>query len=263
MAQDNSLWNSMKTALKIPLMADVGGTVTVKEEGGIGGYELTIRQEESIKLQNSITDYYTEDNSSIQDNIALKPITFSIDGIVGEKFLDVKTATTYGETISNVLGPVLAYLPDVTDYVFQALIAGEAILKSGEKAIEEASETINKLFGGPTKDSETTLNKQEQAFLFFYSAYKARELMEVELPWCSLNNCAITSVELSQPAETRSYTNIKISFKQMNFASTLGSSGGVGRRKAQSGGKKNTNLSKTGDSVQGKQAPPSGGRKIN
>ena len=147
MAQDNSLWNSVKKALNIPLMSEVGGSVSVKEEGGIGGYELTIRKEEAITLQNSITVYYAEDNSSLQDNIALRPITFTIHGVVGEKYLDVKTATTYSERISSALGPVLAYMPDVTQYVFDILIEGEAFLKEGEKAIEEASQTIDKLLG--------------------------------------------------------------------------------------------------------------------
>ena len=79
MAQDNKTWNENKQSINIPLIADVAKTATVTSETtGIGGFELTIREDESIKLENSITDYYAEDNSSLQDNIALKPLTFTI-----------------------------------------------------------------------------------------------------------------------------------------------------------------------------------------
>jgi len=248
MAQDNSVWNSIKEAINIPLMSDVGKTVTVtSQSAGIGGYELTIRTDESIKLENSITDYYAEDNSSLQDNIALKPITFTINGIVGEKYMDVKEATTWSETITNALSPVLQFLPNCTSFVLQSITVAEAIAGAIRSGLQETSNFINSLMGAP---SNASLSNQEQAFLFFYSAYKSRELMEVSLPYATLNNCAITSVEITQPASTRMLSNIQISFKQMNFASTRSGvgTGTTGRRKTQAGSTPPTNLSNVGAS---------------
>lgn len=264
MAQDNSAWNSVKQAINIPLMSDVGKTVTVtSQSAGIGGYELTIRTDESIKLENSITDYYAEDNSSLQDNIALKPITFTINGIIGEKFMDVKSATSRAEMITNALSPVLPMLPDCTSFILQTLVVAEAIEKVARIALEQTSDFINSLMGTPNNAS---LNNQEQAFLFFYSAYKSRELMEVSLPYATLNNCAITSVEITQPASTRMLSNIQISFKQMNFASTRSGvgTGATGRRKTQAGATPPTNLSNVGTSSNGgTQSADLGARKIN
>ena len=256
MAQDNRLWNSLKTAINIPLMKDVGKTVGIKANTkGIGGYELTMRTEESITLANSITDYYAEDNSSLQDNIALQPLTFTINGIVGEKYMDVTELSSASEAIMNKLGPVLPYLPDCTSFVLQTLTVAEAIASQARSALEEASETVNKLFGftGGDEENQTTISNQEQAFLFFYSAYKARELFEVNLPWATLNNCAIESVTITQPAETRWYSSVEIQFKQMNFASTQSSAsaGRIGRSAAQATPTPATNLSNIGTSTNG------------
>lgn len=251
MAQDNSTWNDLKKAINIPLMKDVGKTVTVtSQSAGIGGYELTIRGDETIKLENSITDYYAEDNSSLQDNIALKPITFTINGIVGEKYQDVRASASVAETITNKLSPVLAYLPDVTSFILQQATVIEQTLEAINIAIEESYDFVNSLIG-TNENQNLSLSNQEQAFLFFYSAYKSRELMEVSLPYCTLNNCAITSVELTQPATTRMLSNIQISFKQMNFASTKSGvgAGTTGRRKTQSQETPSTNLSNIGNST--------------
>ena len=249
MAQDNSTWDSLKEAINIPLMENVGKTVTVtSQSAGIGGYELTLRNDETIKLENSITDYYAEDNSSLQDNIALKPITFTINGVVAEKYMDVKEATTWSETVTNALAPVLQFMPDFTSFMLQTMTVAEEALQAVQKGIQETTDFINSLMGAPT---EASLSNQEQAFLFFYSAYKSRQLMEVSLPFCTLNNCAITSVEITQPASTRTLSTIQISFKQMNFASTRSGvgTGTTGRRKTQQSTTPATNLSNIGNST--------------
>lgn len=244
MAQDNSLWNKVKQSIGIPLMADVGSTAVIASETkGIGGFELTIREDESIKLENSITDYYAEDNSSLQDNIALKPLTFTINGIVAEKYQDVTASTSVMETISKALAPVLRFMPDCTRFILQQIVVVEAMLGMIEKTIQEASDFIYSLAGIPSGNDD--INNQQKAFTFFYSAYKSRELFEVALPWCTINNCAIESVEMTQPASTRMLSTLKITFKQMNFASTKSTVGGssIGRRKAQASKTPATNLS--------------------
>lgn len=264
MAQDNKTWNEAKQKINIPLLADVGKTVGIKANTkGIGGYELTMRTEESITLANSITDYYAEDNSNLQDNIALKPLTFTINGIVGEKYMDVTELNSVSATIANKLAPVLPFMPDCTRFILQTLTVVEAIAGAARKAIEEASAFINSLMGTPT---ETSLSNQEQAFVFFYSAYKARELFEVNLPWATLNNCAIESVTITQPAETRWYSSVEIQFKQMNFAKTQSSAsaGRTGRSAAQASPTPATNLSNIGSATDsGASTAGLGARAIN
>lgn len=252
MAQDNSLWNSVKQAIQIPLMSDVAKSATVTGTAkGIGGYELTMRESEVITLETSITDYYAEDNSNLQDNIALRPLKFTINGIVAEKFQDVRVSSTIASTMANALMPVLSLMPDVSSFVLEQAFVIEAMAGELMEAIETGASFVEQLIGTSNEggegssDTQNDLTNQQKAFVFFYSAYKARELFEVSLPFCTINNCAIESVEITQPAETASYSSLKISFKQMNFAttqSTVGSSS-IGRRKAQASPTPATNLS--------------------
>lgn len=249
MAQNNSLWNSAKEALSIPLMGDVAKSATITGNTvGIGGYELTMRQSEVITIENSITDYYAEDNSSLQDNIALRPLKFTINGIVAEKFQDVRVSTSIAGTMANALMPVLSLMPDVSSFVLEQSFVIEAMAGELMATLETGASFVDQLIGTSNEsssDTQTDLTNQQKAFIFFYSAYKARELFEVALPFCTLNNCAIESVEITQPAETASFSELKISFKQMNFASTQSTVGStsIARRQVQDSATPATNLS--------------------
>ena len=248
MAQNNSSWNKAKEALSIPLMSDVAKSATITGNTvGIGGYELTMRQSEVITIENSITDYYAEDNSSLQDNIALRPLKFTINGIVAEKFQDVRVSTSIAGTMANALMPVLSLMPNVSSFVLEQSFVIEAMVGQLMETLETGSRIVDQLIGtnNESSDTETDLTNQQKAFIFFYSAYKARELFEVALPFCTLNNCAIENVEITQPAETASFSELKISFKQMNFASTQSTVGStsIARRQVQDSATPATNLS--------------------
>lgn len=268
MAQDNSAWNKAKQEIGIQLFNVMFNSVLVTDQTGIGGFELDIRKEESIALQNSITDYYAEDNSSLQDNIALRPITFTINGVVGEHVIYGEAITSYTETLFNEVAPFLRLAePFIGDFGSKflefAMIAESVYIEQLQKLAETIVKKMSEYYNVDYDGSDIT--QQEKAFRFFYTAYKSRELMEVTLPWVVLNNCAITSVEFSQPEETNTLTNVKISFKQMNFASTVSSAGSpsIGRRKEQSEESPTPNLSKVGDSVGGASNVAVGARGIN
>lgn len=51
---------------------------------GIAGFLFDIRQEETIELNSDITDHYVEDNTAIQDQVALKPEMITLRGLVAE-----------------------------------------------------------------------------------------------------------------------------------------------------------------------------------
>jgi hypothetical protein len=51
---------------------------------GIAGFLFDIPEEEEINLRSEITDHYVEDNTAIQDQIALKPDEVTVRGLVAE-----------------------------------------------------------------------------------------------------------------------------------------------------------------------------------
>ena len=48
---------------------------------GIGGLAFDIFEEHKVELQSDITDHYVEDNTAIQDQIANRPLKFTLRGI--------------------------------------------------------------------------------------------------------------------------------------------------------------------------------------
>src|ERR1700749_4599634 len=57
--------------------------------------------EQSVKLSSDITDHFIEDNTTLQDQIALRPIKISTHGFIGE--------------LNNVPPPALALLQQATN----------------------------------------------------------------------------------------------------------------------------------------------------
>lgn len=51
---------------------------------GIAGFVFNVTQEEEINLRSVITDHFVEDNTAINDEIALSPEEFTLRGIVAE-----------------------------------------------------------------------------------------------------------------------------------------------------------------------------------
>lgn len=63
--------------------------VSVLSNTGIAGFKFHVPQKEQVKMQSEVTDFYTDTNSAIQDHIALKPVTITLTGLVGEYFYSV------------------------------------------------------------------------------------------------------------------------------------------------------------------------------
>ena len=55
-----------------------------KDKNSQRGFLFNILGEEVVTLTADATDHYVEDNSAIQDHIALKPITITLHGYIGE-----------------------------------------------------------------------------------------------------------------------------------------------------------------------------------
>jgi uncharacterized Fe-S center protein len=51
---------------------------------GIAGFVFDVITLDSIELSSDITDHYIEDNTAINDHIALKPEIIRVEGLVGE-----------------------------------------------------------------------------------------------------------------------------------------------------------------------------------
>lgn len=174
--------------------------------------------ENTVLLESDITDHFVEDNTAIQDQIALRPEIITTHGFIAEL---------------NDIGPeILAPLKLAADKLtvidaYTPVISATAILAYNEAvqlyAVAQLAKNsaVNAWQTVSTGAVPATQNKQQLAFQQFYGYWQNRTLFTVQTPWAIFRNMAIKSLRAIQDADTRVITDFEISFKMMRFAQTI------------------------------------------
>jgi hypothetical protein len=175
--------------------------------------------ENSISIESDITDHYVEANYAIQDHIAQKPLEVTVQGFIGE-LNDIAPNKPLQIAQAQVLSrfyALSAYTPEVSAY---ALLA----YNQAAQAFQIAANIANTYQSVKTFDwasgQVNVQNKQQQAFNKLYGYYVNRTLMTVQTPWNKQTNMAIKTLRFIQNQDSRMITDIEITFKKMQFAST-------------------------------------------
>ena len=80
---------------------------------GIAGFKFHVPESETVKFESDITDHYTDTNSAIQDHIALKPVTITSTGLVGDYFYSVNQIEDFLALIVPTLTLVKEFIPQI------------------------------------------------------------------------------------------------------------------------------------------------------
>lgn len=205
--------------------------------------------EQTSTLESDITDHFIEDNSSIQDQISLKPIMITTHGFVGE----LNDVFPYGiqvlQQVAKKLGAIGAYAPALSVTALLAYNEAAFIYQTAASAsasVVGAWNSINNtLPGGQNTGGENVINGnpnlsnqnpfvgtrqgnqtlQQVYYQNFYSYWVTRTLFTVQTPWAIFQDMAIKSLRAIQDADTNMITDFEITFKQMRFASTIFTNG--------------------------------------
>lgn len=184
--------------------------------------------EQSAQLQSDITDQYIENNSAVQDHIALRPEIITTHGFIGElndvtpKLLEpIKFATTKLTTIS-------AYEPALSQSAIEAYNAAFTAYQVASNAARAAVAAWSSLSGGSGTSLidgngitvESNQSKQQQYFQMFYGYWRNRTLFTVQTPWAIFKDMAILSLRAIQGEDTRVISDFEVTFKLLRFAST-------------------------------------------
>ena len=191
--------------------------------------------EQVVGIESDITDHYVEDNTALQDQIALRPELITGRGYIGEltdiapELLQPLKILADKLTVINAYVPVLtvsaqiAYNAALQAYQAAQLAAQSAVAAwSTIKGSADGSITIGNAVFAP----QNVQTKQQIAFQSFYGYWKERRLFTVQTPWAVFQNCAIKSVRAVQGEDTRVMTEFEVTFKPINFAKTVQS--GIG-----------------------------------
>ena len=213
--------------------------------------------EQSASLTSDITDHFIEDNTAINDHLALRPEEITTQGFIGELNDVVPESFQLAKTVVDKLVILSAYTPQVSATAL--LLYNEATLAynianaaiSSASRISNLKSTEQNTIGSNGLRNDIGLNqtKQQIAFQQFYSYWRERVLFTVQTPWAIFENMAIKSLRAVQDADTRMITDFEVTFKMMRFASTQRTVSNANRSSLQSAAETNT-TSRTGPFVQ-------------
>ncbi len=157
---------------------------------GIAGFLFNVVDEDGAELESDITDHYVEDNTAVQDQIALRPEVVTVTGQIAELVKTVPTA----KNVSRVVNP-LPLVPGL-----------EPVFSPGAEA-QQASAALDV--------------SNRDAYGYIYQLWKGRQRFTVETPWGFFTNMAILSASARQGSASRFVSEFSITFKKIRTASSI------------------------------------------
>lgn len=208
----NTLPDLVRNVTELPIVREL----SKPNKAGVSGYVFDIIGTEEMLIDSDITDHFIEDNSAIQDHIALRPERFVLSGYVGELRNLLPNSFLGFLTTAQSLGTIFDFAPDFPKQATQIYNEiSDVAAKVGEVYNQAAN--IYEIFF----QKSTTENRQQEAFQYFYNLWLSRQLCEVETPYGILKNVAIESIRVKQDEETRLVSDFSITFKKIRTTRTL------------------------------------------
>lgn len=204
--------------------------------------------EQTSSLHSDITDHFIEDNTAIQDQIALRPEEITTQGFIGELNDVAPVGLQTAQAIANRLNMISAYTPNLSA---TALLAYQEAFSAYQTAINIRNNavatwsSINKTGGtnvigssGFIGQNQKNQTQQQIAYQQFYGYWRIKALFTVQTPWAIFQNMAIKDLRAIQDADNNEISTFEVTFKMMRFASTIVNNTGAfsGRASAQAGG---------------------------
>jgi hypothetical protein len=187
--------------------------------------------EQTVALTSDITDHFIENNTVVNDQIALRPIIVTTHGFVGELNNIAPPELTVLKTIASKLTTIGAYTPSLSesailayDNALQTYNTVQAVKKAAVSAwssINGGSQSGTSVINGSGIEAEKNQTEQQRYFQQFYGYWSNRTLFTIQTPWAIFQDMAIQSLRAIQDAETRMITDFEVTFKMLRFASTL------------------------------------------
>jgi len=189
--------------------------------------------EQSVQIESDITDHFIEDNTALEDQIALKPEIVNTEGFIGELNNVPPFALGILKTAAEKLTVIGAYAPQLSLTAQIAYTEAFFLYQTAANAINAATaawSSINgtggeSVIGSNGLTAQDNQTKQQVAFQQFYSYWRERRLFTVQTPWAIFQNMAIKSLIPTQDDTTRMVTSFKLVFKMIRTAATVTSNG--------------------------------------
>ena len=186
----------------------------------IGGFKMDYDGEARVQNQADVTDHYAEDNTVINDHVAMKPVRLTLRGLVAELSLTSAQAAGILGGLQNGLTTIPAYLqhytPGAVKTLSKAISQAQAIQNKVNQAIAEAQNVVS-LFS----DAVPATTRQQQAYAQLSSLQTTRQLLTVVTPFDIFKNMIIEDLTMSQPEASKYESEIIVVLKQLRFVDVI------------------------------------------
>lgn len=191
--------------------------VKPKTAQGIGGFVFDYEGDTTVRLHADITDHYAEDNSAIQDHVAVNPTRLTLRGFVGEVVLKAPTGIVGAlNAVQTRLTQVPAYLGKYTPGAVQKIAAVVTSTQRVVNTIDQSLARVKNVVGLFDK-SVLGRSKQEQAYYKLQALFVTHQVVIVATPYGTLNNMCIEDVIFFQDEKTKEWSDITVIMKQLRF----------------------------------------------
>lgn len=183
---------------------------------GIAGFLFDLVEEDTVNLESDISDNFIENNTTIQDQIGLRPEMVTVRGLVGE----IVQTEAQADAVAKEPVPLPTNTelePALTDVQIAELAEQK---ETKEREVSAVTDTQS-LEGYFSARSPITNSRQSKTFSYFYELWKGRVLSTVDTPWGYFTDMAIQSFRANQDGSSRFFSSFAITFKKMRFATTI------------------------------------------
>lgn len=199
---------------------------------GLGGFVFDVEGETTINLRTDITDHYLEDNTTVQDHIAVKPKKVTLKSYVGELvYRPDNEGSSFIEKTVRKLTVLNGYLPELTAAAQEIKDLNSEDITSVIDSIGESvtSQTVNRAvdYYSLARNILNADNKQQEAYLYFKALMEQKILVSLQTPFEYINNMAIESIVAYQGEDSRFIGDFTITLKEIRTVELLNSDVGA------------------------------------
>jgi hypothetical protein len=177
---------------------------------GIAGLVFDWTGEERLELRAEVTDSWVEDNTAVNDQMALNPERFILNASTAEIVFNPAAASSAPPQPANPFPLNSPMVPQLTPGAQAAQVANSA----PSAAAAQGTTNLYQYYLGLQANSPS---RQATIVGFIYQLWKGRVLFTVETPWGIFDSMVIELADAVQSEETTGRTDHKITFKKFRI----------------------------------------------
>lgn len=191
----------------------------IKDKISIGSFVFDYAGEVTSELKSDITDHYTEDNTAIQDHIALNPIRVTMRGLIGELVAGPAQGGLNGLLggIQDKLTTIPAYIggktPQIVSKASKAITQVQKVTTQISSAVSKGKSLLDFMeFGALTSVNQALAYKRLEAM------WATRSFFSIRTPYRDYKNMVIESMKATQTEDTKYISEFTVTLKQIRQA---------------------------------------------